>query len=69
MGREGAFSYIVSELLEGETLRDRLHRLGALSERHKAILLELYETYVRESQAPSPAASPLTPPSSTKESA
>ncbi|WP_347058123.1 helix-turn-helix transcriptional regulator [Blastococcus sp. HT6-30] len=29
----------------------------ALSERHKAVLLELYETYVREHRASSPAAS------------
>ncbi|CCG05316.1 helix-turn-helix domain-containing protein [Blastococcus saxobsidens] len=29
----------------------------ALSERHKAVLLELYETYVREHRAASPAAS------------
>ena len=39
---------------------------GALSERHKAVLLELYETYVRESQT---AAQPETQTRSTKESA
>ena len=32
VGREGAVSYIVSELLDGETLRERLHA-GALTER------------------------------------
>ena len=41
----------------------------ALSERHKAVLLELYETYVRENQtSPSPTASQPTT-RSTKESA
>ena len=33
VGREQDVSYIVSELLEGETLRDRLQQQGALSER------------------------------------
>jgi transcriptional regulator with XRE-family HTH domain len=46
---------------------------GHLSERHKAVLLELYETYVREhgAVAASPPASPTpsTPSSSSKESA
>ena len=48
---------------------------SALSERHKAVLLELYETYVREhgasSPAPSEAATPNVPtaPRSSKESA
>jgi transcriptional regulator with XRE-family HTH domain len=45
---------------------------AALSERHKAVLLELYETYVREHAAHAPAASdtPTTPdPTPTKESA
>jgi transcriptional regulator with XRE-family HTH domain len=46
---------------------------GHLSERHKAVLLELYETYVREhgAVAASPHASPTpsTPSSSSKESA
>ena len=48
---------------------------GHLSERHKAVLLELYETYVREHAASQPAASPpasptpTTPSSSSKESA
>ena len=37
----------------------------ALSERHKAVLLELYETYVREHAAPAAAATPT----DTKESA
>ncbi len=45
----------------------------ALSERHKAVLLELYETYVREHAAPHPSASPapraVPDPTSTKESA
>ena|SRR5215213_8537401 len=50
---------------------------AALSERHKAVLLELYETYVRE-HAAQPAAAPTSPspapravpePTSTKESA
>jgi transcriptional regulator with XRE-family HTH domain len=44
---------------------------AALSERHKAVLLELYETYVREhsaqDQTPAPRATP--DPTSTKESA
>jgi transcriptional regulator with XRE-family HTH domain len=39
-----------------------------LSERHKAVLLELYETYVREHRASSPAAAQTTP-TSSKESA
>ena len=45
---------------------------AALSERHKAVLLELYETYVREHAAHAPAASdaPTSPdPTPTKESA
>ena len=42
----------------------------ALSERHKAVLLELYETYVREHAASNPAAPETpTPPRPTKESA
>jgi transcriptional regulator with XRE-family HTH domain len=41
---------------------------GNLSERHKAVLLELYETYVREHRAASPAATQTTP-TSSKESA
>ena len=45
----------------------------ALSERHKAVLIELYETYVREHAAGAPAAGPSrtaqTPTRSTKESA
>ena len=45
----------------------------ALSERHKAVLLELYETYVREHAAQHPTASPApgagSGPTSTKESA
>jgi transcriptional regulator with XRE-family HTH domain len=44
----------------------------SLSERHKAVLLELYETYVREhaASAPAPAAATdPTPPRPTKESA
>jgi transcriptional regulator with XRE-family HTH domain len=43
----------------------------ALSERHKAVLLELYETYVREhAAAPSPSApADSTPPQTSKESA
>ena len=44
----------------------------ALSERHKAVLLELYETYVREHRASVQASSPAAPqtiPTSTKESA
>ena len=41
-----------------------------LSERHKAVLLELYETYVREHAASDPAAPKTpTPPRPTKESA
>ena len=39
-----------------------------LSERHKAVLLELYETYVREHRGTSPAAAQTTP-TSSKESA
>ena len=47
---------------------------AALSERHKAVLLELYETYVREhaphaAAASSPAPRAGTDPTSTKESA
>lgn len=46
---------------------------AALSERHKAVLLELYETYAREHAAQSPSASPApraaSDPTSTKESA
>ena len=34
---------------------------AALSERHKAVLLELYETYVREHAAVAPATAPGTP--------
>jgi transcriptional regulator with XRE-family HTH domain len=41
----------------------------ALSERHKAVLLELYETYVREHGAATPTASPSTPDRTSKESA
>ena len=42
----------------------------SLSERHKAVLLELYETYVREHAASaSPAPAPPQTPSSSKESA
>ena len=43
----------------------------ALSERHKAVLLELYETYVREHAARTPDSSRTAnvPPRSTKESA
>ena len=42
----------------------------SLSERHKAVLLELYETYVREHAAQPAAATPPSPtPTSTKESA
>jgi hypothetical protein len=43
----------------------------ALSERHKAVLLELYETYVREHQASSQAATQNVPPAPrpSKESA
>jgi transcriptional regulator with XRE-family HTH domain len=45
---------------------------AALSERHKAVLLELYETYVREHAAHAPATSDAptsSDPTSTKESA
>ena len=46
---------------------------AALSERHKAVLLELYETYVREhasaAATPSAVPAPSTTPTSTKESA
>ena len=48
---------------------------SALSERHKAVLLELYETYVREAQAPAPRSPCVSPTAShpttrsTKESA
>jgi transcriptional regulator with XRE-family HTH domain len=46
---------------------------SALSERHKAVLLELYETYVRENRAASSQAAPQavaqTTPTSSKESA
>jgi transcriptional regulator with XRE-family HTH domain len=41
----------------------------ALSERHKAVLLELYETYVREHQNSSPATASHPQTRSTKESA
>jgi len=41
----------------------------ALSERHKAVLLELYETYVREHRTASQTSSHHTTDSSTKESA
>jgi transcriptional regulator with XRE-family HTH domain len=42
----------------------------ALSERHKAVLLELYETYVREHRAAAQTSSPTTTPDhNTKESA
>ena len=44
----------------------------SLSERHKAVLLELYETYAREHAASAPAAAgptDTTPPRPTKESA
>ena len=42
----------------------------ALSERHKAVLLELYETYVREQAAAAPPATPHpTAPQTSKESA
>ena len=41
----------------------------ALSERHKAVLLELYETYVREHRAAAKTSSPPPADSSTKESA
>ena len=43
---------------------------AALSERHKAVLLELYETYVREHRASQAAAQPTAPaPRPSKESA
>jgi transcriptional regulator with XRE-family HTH domain len=42
---------------------------GALSERHKAVLLELYETYVREHAAAAPDSSRSPHPPSSKESA
>jgi transcriptional regulator with XRE-family HTH domain len=44
---------------------------SALSERHKAVLLELYETYVREHRTSTEAATPNVPtaPRSSKESA
>jgi transcriptional regulator with XRE-family HTH domain len=43
----------------------------ALSERHKAVLLELYETYVREyaARTPDPSPTPHVSPRTTKESA
>ena len=41
----------------------------ALSERHKAVLLELYETYVREHRASAETSSPSTPNPNNKESA
>jgi transcriptional regulator with XRE-family HTH domain len=41
----------------------------ALSERHKAVLLELYETYVREHRAAAQTSTHQTTDSSTKESA
>ena len=41
----------------------------ALSERHKAVLLELYETYVREHTAAAQTSSPSTPQTTKKESA
>ena len=41
----------------------------ALSERHKAVLLELYETYVREHRAATKTTSHPTPDSTSKESA
>jgi transcriptional regulator with XRE-family HTH domain len=41
----------------------------ALSERHKAVLLELYETYVREHRATTTTSSHPTPDSTSKESA
>ena len=41
----------------------------ALSERHKAVLLELYETYVREHRAATKTSSHPTPDSTSKESA
>jgi transcriptional regulator with XRE-family HTH domain len=40
----------------------------ALSERHKAVLLELYETYVREHTAATQTSSPSTPHTTNKES-
>ena len=42
---------------------------AALSERHKAVLLELYETYVREHRATTTTSSHPTPDSTSKESA
>ena len=42
---------------------------AALSERHKAVLLELYETYVREHAVQAAATHTGTSPTSTKESA
>jgi len=41
----------------------------ALSERHKAVLLELYETYVREHRAAAQTSSPAAKTSTSKESA
>ena len=41
----------------------------SLSERHKAVLLELYETYVREHTAATQISSPSTPHTTNKESA
>jgi transcriptional regulator with XRE-family HTH domain len=41
---------------------------SALSERHKAVLLELYETYVREHRASSQAATPNVPPAPSRPS-
>jgi transcriptional regulator with XRE-family HTH domain len=41
----------------------------ALSERHKAVLLELYETYVREHKAAAQTSSPTTKTPTTEESA